>query len=112
MPEAKSPKQVHSRPKPDQLRNLINRLAADTSNIAWTDHAEERMIERDITDRVAVEVLRTGSPRGPIDPGENPGEWKVKMVKEVKGRREAGVVVLTIRDKRLLVKTVEWEDVR
>jgi len=34
------------------------------------------------------------------------------MVKEVKGRREAGVVVLTIRNERLLVKTVEWEDVK
>jgi hypothetical protein len=32
------------------------------------------------------------------------------MVRAVKGRREVGVVVLTVRNEYLLVKTVEWED--
>jgi hypothetical protein len=112
MPEAKSPKPVEFRPRPEKIRDLIRRLAADTGKIFWTPHAHERMAERDITDRTAVDVLRTGSLRGLIEPGKHPGEWEVKMVKEVKGRREAGVVVLTIRDERLLVKTVEWEDVK
>jgi hypothetical protein len=103
---------VEFRPRPEKLRDLIHRLAADTRNIIWTDHAEQRMVERDITDRTVVDVLRTGSLKGRIEPGCNPGEWKVKMVKEVKGRREAGVVVLTIRNQRLLVKTAEWEDVK
>ena len=107
MPEAKSPKPVEFRPRPEKTNP---RLAADTRKIFWTPHAHERMAERDITDRTAVDVLRTGSPR--IEPGKHSGEWKVKMVKEVKGRREAGVVVLTIRNERLLVKTVEWEDVK
>ena len=49
---------------------------------------------------------------GAIEPGKKPGEWKVKMVKEVRGRREVGVVVITIRNERLFVKTAEWEDVR
>ncbi len=71
----------------------------------------ERMDERGITDHIAVEVLRTGWPKGIIEPGSHPGEWKVKMVKEVRGRREVGVVVITIRSERLFVKTVEWEDV-
>jgi hypothetical protein len=112
MPEAKSPKPVEFRPRPEKIRDLIHQLAADTRKIFWTPHAHERMAERDITDRTAVDVLRTGSPRGLIEPGKHSGEWKVKMVKEVKGRREAGVVVLTIRNERLLVKTVEWEDVK
>jgi hypothetical protein len=108
MPEAKSPKPVEFRPRPEKIRDLIHRLAADTRKIFWTPHAHERMAERDITDRTAVDVLRTGSPRGLIEPGKHSGE----VVKEVKGRREAGVVVLTIRNERLLVKTVEWEDVK
>jgi hypothetical protein len=112
MPEAKPPKRVEFRPRPEEIRDLIHRLAVDTKNIAWGVHAKERMVERDIDDRVAVDVLRTGSLQGPIDPGNNPGEWKVKMVKEVKGRREVGVVVITIRNARLFVKTAEWEDLR
>jgi hypothetical protein len=103
---------VQFRPRPEKIRDLIHRLAADTKNIAWSTHALERMGERDIPDRVALDVLRTGSPEGLIEAGANPGEWKVKMVKEVRGRREVGVVVVTIRDQRLLVKTTEWEDLK
>ena len=108
MPGTKPPKQP--RPRPEQIRDLIHRLAVDTRNIVWGGHAHRRMVRRDITDRMAVEVMRTGLPRGPIDPGINPGEWEVKMVKEIKGRREVGVVVITIANQRLFVKTVEWED--
>lgn len=110
MSEAKPSKQADFRPRPETIRDLIYRLAANTRNIAWSTHALERMTERDITDRVAVEVLRTGTLEGPIEPGANPGEWKTKMVKEVRGRREVGVVVITIRNEKLLVKTAEWED--
>jgi hypothetical protein len=48
--------------------------------------------------------------KGEIEPGSNPGEWTAKMCKEVKGRREVGVVTIVMRAKRLFVKTVEWED--
>jgi hypothetical protein len=112
MPDATPPKRVEFRPRPETIRNLIHRLAADTANIAWSEHALARMPERDITDQMALSVLRTGSLDGPIEPGNHPGEWKVKMVKELRGRREVGVVVITIRHQRLLVKTVEWEDLK
>jgi hypothetical protein len=104
------PKPVVLRPRPDAIRDLVRHIATDTSKIAWSTHALERMRERDITDAVALEVLRRGQPKGEIEPGNNPGEWKVKMVRAIKGRREVGVVVLTIHDRRLLVKTAEWED--
>jgi hypothetical protein len=110
MPDRRLPKEF--RPRPETLRDHIRRLAADTKNIVWSLHALERMTERDITDFVALDVLRTGWPKGNIVAGEHPGEWKVKMVKEVKGRREVGVVVITIRNERLFVKTAEWEDLR
>ena len=32
------------------------------------------------------------------------------MPRAVKGRREVGVVVVTVKGTHLLVKTVEWED--
>jgi hypothetical protein len=97
-------------PRPETIRDLVHRLATDTANISWSRHAFERMTERGITDLVALSVLRKGSLKGAIEGGQNPGEWKVKLVHQVKGRREVGVVVVTVRNARLFVKTVEWED--
>jgi len=70
----------------------------------------DRMLERDITDEVALDVLRNGYLAGEVELGKNPGEWKLKVAKQIKGRRQVGVVVVVIRERRLLVKTVEWED--
>lgn len=72
----------------------------------------ERMEERGITTRVALTVLREGVVMGVIEPGRSPGEWKAKVIRNVKGRRDVGVVVLLVRQSHLTVKTVEWEDLR
>lgn len=113
MPGARDTKKlVFFVPKPAAIRDMVRRLAQDTANIKWSTHALDRMEERGITDRVAVEVLRRGEIRGDIAPGKSRGEWKLKMVREVKGRREAGVVVIMVRNSTLFVKTVEWEDSR
>jgi hypothetical protein len=111
MTDAKPPpKPVVLRPRPEAIRDLVRKMAADTSKVAWSMHAWDRMKERGITDNMALEVLRLGTPKGEIEAGKNAGEWKVKMVYATRGRREVGVVVITIQDRRLLVKTVEWED--
>lgn len=94
------------------VESMVRRLAQDTDNIAWSDHAMNRMIQRNISDVVAVDVLRKGAAVGDVEAGQNPGEWKIKMTHPVKGRREVGVVVLTVRNARLFVKTVEWEDLK
>lgn len=94
------------------LQNRIRELARNSANVGFYDHAEERMEDRGISDLDALRVLRTGEISGPIKPGRNPGEWKCKIVAPIKGRREVGVVVLTIRNRKLRVKTVEWEDLR
>jgi hypothetical protein len=101
---------VPFRMRPDKALKIIRQLAADSANIAWSQHARERMVSREISDRTAVGVLREGYIKGPVEPGSNPGEWKTKVCKEVKGRREVGVVIVIVRAKRLFVKTVEWED--
>jgi hypothetical protein len=114
MPDADDPKErgkaVAFRMRPEPIRDLVRRLAADSENVKWSTHAQERMVERGITDKTVMDVLRLGEPKGEIEAGANPGEWKVKMVRTVKGRREVGVVVLTVRSEHLLIKTVEWED--
>ena len=90
----------------------IQLLAKQSKDVAISDHAEERMDERGITDLDVLRVLRTGEISGRIEPGKYEGEWKCKIVAPVKGRREVGVVTLLIRNRRLRIKTVEWEDVR
>jgi hypothetical protein len=105
------------RPRPSALEALVRKLAQDSANVRWRSqsyetHAESRMLWRDITDKMMFEVLRTGFIKGEIEPGRDPGEWKVKMCKQMKGQREVGVVTVVINSQRLFVKTVEWEDLR
>jgi hypothetical protein len=104
--------QVPFRPSRVQLEKRIKELAKNTDNITWGDHAFDRSDERDISITDGLAVLRTGLLDDHIEPGNAPGEWKGKMIKSVKGRREVGVVVIIIKDAELFVKTVEWEDLR
>lgn len=99
-------------PRPGEMLARIQQLAAQSSNVGFSDHAEDRMEERGITDLDVLRVLRGGTISGSIEPGRKEGEWKCKVVAPVKGRREIGVVTLLIRNRRLRIKTVEWEDVK
>lgn len=101
---------VPFRPSPERLRQQIRQLAAETKNIAWSAHALERMEERDISRTEALRVLRTGDIDGLIVPGKGSGEWKCKVVAGRRGARDIGVVTLVLARGRLLIKTVEYED--
>lgn len=99
-------------PRPDEMLARIQRLAKESKNVAFSSHAEERMDERGITDLDALRVLRSGSISGAIEPGAYEGEWKCKIIAPVKGRREVGVVTILVKNRKLRVKTVEWEDIK
>lgn len=89
----------------------IKLIAAVSDNIRWAVHALQRMEEREILDVDVLRILRDGMISG--EPEETPrgGEWKCKMVRKLRGSREAGVVAIILRGSEfLLVKTVEWED--
>lgn len=88
----------------------IKSLAEISDNIAWSFHALQRMSEREIFDADVLRILRGGSIENEPEEARQ-GEWKCKMVRRLRGSREAGVVVIILRADRLLVKTVEWEDV-
>lgn len=98
------------RPRPDQLRETIRSIAADSRNVAFGAHALERMEEREITTLDALRVLRIGEIVGDIEPGKNAGEWKCKVVAGRRGSREIGVATVVLSRGRLFIKTVEWED--
>lgn len=103
---------VRMSPNPTEFCRRVRELSEDTSRIKWSRHARDRMVERDISIRVALSVIRGGYLAGAIVAGSNTGEWKAKFVRKVPGRRDVGVVFLLVRNDALLVKTVEWEDVR
>ena len=48
---------------------------------------------------------------GAIVAGKKSGEWKCKVIRKAeRSARWIGVVTVVIRDERLFVLTVEWED--
>jgi hypothetical protein len=104
--EAKEPKA----PPLGRLLANIRKLATEPSNVLLSDHAQERMWERDILDIDVFRILRSGRLMGEIEAGKRRDEWKVKIVDMIRGRREAGVVTVVIGETRLFVVTVEWED--
>lgn len=89
----------------------IHQTAEKTECVFFGKHALERMEERGITDAQVYEVLRTGHVTEPPALTEL-GEWKCKIVKQLRGGREAGVVTIILKSGKLFIKTVEWEDVR
>lgn len=101
------------RPDARKLREIARFITAeDTRNVFFTDHALERMEERDIPDVTVYRVLRKGHIKGEPEPGKKKGEWIIKICDAVRGRREVGVVTIVVNDKKLVITTVEWEDPR
>jgi hypothetical protein len=100
---------IQLRLKREQLQKRVNELAF-AGEVAFSDHALDRMDERSITDIQVERALRTGEIRGEVEPGRREGEWKCKIVERMKGQREIGVVTIVLRNARLFIKTVEWED--
>lgn len=101
---------VPLRPDRAAIHSVIRRIAEEDRRVYLSEHAKERMEQRSITRIDVVRVLVRGHINGDIMPGNYPGEWKVKLVANIKGSREVGVVTLLINNERLLVKTAEWED--
>lgn len=97
--------------KARELEQQVRELAQATENIVYGDHALERMEERGIDGFDVLRVLRTGFAQGDPERTER-DEWKVKMVKQIRGRREVGVVTVICQDDQLFLKTVEWEDLK
>ncbi len=91
----------------------IHELAKDSSNIIWGGHCAERSEERGISFNDALRILRTGMVNVPPEHGKHQGEWKAKIVKNLRGNRDAGVVtIIMTKQGKLKIKTVEWEDLR
>lgn len=94
-----------------QAEAAVRALALDSSKVIVTDHAAERMEERGFDDTDMFRVLEEGTVTvPPVQVGH--GDWKCKVVKRLRGTRDAGVVTVIARKGQLIVVTMEWEDVR
>ena len=89
----------------------VRSLARHSETIVWGKHALSRMGERGILDIDVLRILRSGYIEDEPKLTEG-GEWQCKIVKHIRGGREAGVVTIILHDGRLFLKTVEWEDRR
>lgn len=96
---------------PSVAQKRIRDTAANSDNVIFGNHALDRMEERGIYDAAVFEILRTGVINGSPEMTESK-EWKCKMVKKLRGSREAGVITIILHNGRLFIKTVEWEDLR
>lgn len=94
------------------MEKRIRDLAKETKNIFLSDHAQERMWERDISDAEVFQVLRVGSIAGIPWREPETGERACKVVLRRRGSRAIGVVTILLTEDGLLVKTVEWENER
>ena len=91
-------------PSPREALAQVRRRAEHSRNIAWTEHALDRMDEREITSRQALRTIREGDIADRLVPdGED--EWKVTLKKRDAGRAVHVVVALS-GDEDLSVVTV------
>jgi Domain of unknown function (DUF4258) len=111
MPAPRIKPKASKPPQPGVLMARIRQLAA-AGAYAYSQHAFDRAVERGIDLQDALTVLRLGEIAGPIGAGEGAGEWKCKVTgrSELSSSREIGVVVVVVRNHRLYLVTVEWED--
>lgn len=103
-----------SRLRSDEAERIVRERVQDTDNVIIGSHALQRLEERfahaSFTTEDVYWILETGAIlEQPVQ--ENAREWKVIVVKRMPGTRQAGVVTLiSMNDRNLFVKTVEWMD--
>jgi hypothetical protein len=82
----------------------VRALAKHSENIGWdSPHVQDRMQQRGVTIRQALEVLRKGECISGPKPDDY-GDWRIKLRRVVAGRRVQ--VVMAVKDDRIDVVTV------
>ena len=91
-------------PSHDDAQGRVRELARNTANIFWSEHAQQRMNERDIIMREALGTIRGGRIDGKIvSDGES--RWKMTLRYRFAGRTVKVVVAISDHDDSLDVIT-------
>jgi hypothetical protein len=95
-----------------KAQQRVRELAANSGNLVWTEHIEQRMAERGIDSDAVLRILRTGDVEDEPQKTRKAGDWKFKVVRKMNSGRVAGVVTVIAQNSRLVLVTTEWEDRR
>lgn len=92
-------------PSPADMARHVNRLASESSgNVILTDHAKERMQERNVTFKHIITCLQKGRViEGPYL--DLKGCWKCTMVRAVSGLEITVVTAVDFENKLIVVTT-------
>jgi len=105
-------KLLHFIPKinAEQAEKTIHEIAVNPINIILTDHAKERMEERDFSISDLLYVLRDGYVDEEPLIDQDKGSYVCKITHKLNSVRHAGVITAIIdKNKKLLIITMEWE---
>lgn len=83
--------------------------------LAYTDHAQERMVERDINGADILHILKYGHIHDEPEPADEPGLYKYKMcarTPDSSSRTICAVVIPSVRKAAVKIITAMWEDLR
>lgn len=98
-------------PHPGDLIKVIRKLLARGAYSHSAHVIDERMAERGFDFDDILKIIELGDIDGKIVRGRRDGEWRCRVVGKLNWHpREAGVVTVVIREKKLLFVTVKWID--
>ena len=96
----------------DEAERVIKNRSANSDNVIFTDHAWDRVDERDLTRADVSKILQEGYCQTEPERNEE-GEWQVIMVARIAGSRDAGAVTVILEgESKLVIRTVQWMDLR
>lgn len=96
----------------DEAERIIRSRAGETGNVVFTFHTDDRSDERDFTRSDIFQMLRAGHCLDAPARNEN-GDWQVIGAYRLAGSRDAGAVTVILEDQeKLVIRTVEWMDLR
>lgn len=89
-----------------QLQNHIRRVSRDSSKVFFTTHAQERMLQRSVSDIQVLDCLRAGVVQRPAEIDKASSFVKCRMEHFGSARNLAVIVGLDDQDPDLLIVTV------
>jgi len=96
----------------DEAEMIIRERARNTENIIFSQHAFERVNQRDILQPDVYRILREGYVDSAPERGKK-GGWCVTVKKRIRGSREAAIVSVIFKESDdIIIVTVMWVDLK
>jgi hypothetical protein len=100
---------VDFRPSETRFMFLVQKLAADSLKAPFSEAAEIRLLEMEISDLDVLRSIGRGKLASPITFGR-PGEWQASVSMTPKGRSKMVAKVSIIGTEKLRIKNLSWEE--